>query len=115
MELGSARCCLVKQLPRFSWNTRAFGGENFHQLPHDVTSWNLMTGHQRLMQLPASIRKYPANQTSWRVNCTSVDLEETSSLESENKPSAEESSEESPEELLSKPLSSDEACTLSLN
>nr|GMN19334.1 hypothetical protein TIFTF001_048600 [Ficus carica]GMN19379.1 hypothetical protein TIFTF001_048605 [Ficus carica] len=103
MELGSARCCLVKQLPRFSWNTRAFGGENFHQLPHDVTSWNLMTGHQRLMQLPASIRKYPANQTSWRVNCTSVDLEETSSLESENKPSAEESSEESPEELLSKP------------
>lgn len=74
-----------------------------------------MTGHQRLMQLPASIWKYPANQTSWRVHCTSVDLEETSSPESENNPSAEESSEESPEELLSKPLSSDEACTLSLN
>lgn len=73
-----------------------------------MTLRNSKTGRHRLMQLQASIGKHPVSSSSWRAHCTSINLEESSSTGSEDNPNAEESSQESPEELLSKPLSSDE-------
>ncbi|EXC20647.1 hypothetical protein L484_027204 [Morus notabilis] len=77
-----------------------------------MTLRNSKTGCHRLMQLQASIGKHPVSSSSWRAHCTSVNLEESSSTGSEDNPNAEESSQESPEELLSKPLSNSERANL---
>ncbi|PON38270.1 AMP-activated protein kinase, glycogen-binding domain containing protein, partial [Parasponia andersonii] len=97
----------------YSWRWvqqgRTFGGENFHRLPNSMASWNLKMGQQRLTHCQSSIWKRPVNPVYWRLCCMAVNVDESSSLESELNPGDEESaSKDSPEELLAQPLSSDE-------
>lgn len=85
---------------------------NFYHLPYYLASGNLKMGHQRLIQCQVSNEKYSRNDVYRRLCCMPVNVEESSSLESEINPNDEESaSKDSPEELLAQPLSSEEVCT----
>ncbi|KAF4380867.1 hypothetical protein G4B88_028240 [Cannabis sativa] len=106
MEMGSTRCCLVKQAPCFSRNTRTFCKEKFHHLPYNMASCNLKMGHQRLNQSQA---RHHLSYVCQRLYCMPINVEESSSLESEFSPNDEEStSQDSPEEFLAQPISSNE-------
>ncbi|XP_030508391.2 protein PTST, chloroplastic isoform X2 [Cannabis sativa] len=104
MEVGSTRCCLVKQAPCFSRNTRTFCKEKFHHLPYNMASCNLKMGHQRLNESQA---RHHLSYVCQRLYCMPINVEESSSLESEFSPNDEEStSKDSPEEFLAQPISS---------
>ncbi|XP_062107527.1 protein PTST, chloroplastic isoform X2 [Humulus lupulus] len=109
MEMGSARCCLVKQVPCLSWYTGTFCKKNVHQFPHYMASLNLKMGHQRLNQCQASIGRDHMNYACQRMYCMPINVEESSSLESEiSSDNGESASKDSPEELLAQPFSSNE-------
>ncbi|KAH7533820.1 hypothetical protein FEM48_Zijuj04G0172300 [Ziziphus jujuba var. spinosa] len=113
MKIGSAKYCLGEKLSCFQRYSRAIGGENFHLVPYNVTALNLRMGYKRLTQGQTSIRKHPTSSAIWRAYSMSVSLEESSSLQSENYPSENDfATEDSSEEPLAQPLSSDELKSL---
>ncbi|XWS30816.1 hypothetical protein CRYUN_Cryun23aG0022700 [Craigia yunnanensis] len=114
MEIATTRCFLDKQVPWFSSNLRALDWENAHILPYTLTAWKLRTSYQRLAYLSLdSCRKQYMNRIVWKTHSMSVGLEESSSLQSEDSFNEDEhASEDSPEQLLAKPLSSDELKSL---
>ncbi|XP_060672485.1 protein PTST, chloroplastic isoform X3 [Ziziphus jujuba] len=113
MKIGSAKYCLGEKLSCFQRYSRAIGGENFHLVPYNVTALNLRMGYKRLTQGQTSIRKHPTSSAIWRAYSMSVSLEESSSLQSENYPSENDfATENSSEEPLAQPLSSDELKSL---
>ncbi|KAF3445220.1 hypothetical protein FNV43_RR14914 [Rhamnella rubrinervis] len=113
MDIGSAKCCHVEQVSWFSRHSRTLGWENVNILTPNVAAVNLRLGHRRLTQGQTSNRKYPMSSVFWRAYSMPVSLEESSSLESENYPSENDfATENSPEELLAQPLSSDELKSL---
>ena len=96
--------------------SRTLGWENVSLLPPNFAAMNLRLGHQRLIQGQTSNRKYTMSSVFWRAYSMPVSLEESSSQQSENYPSENDFAiENSPEELLAQPLSSDEVPTLLLH
>ncbi|XP_050269995.1 protein PTST, chloroplastic isoform X1 [Quercus robur] len=112
MEIGSARCCLDKQVSWFSRNLRTLGWENIDKLPYNVAAWKLRMGYPRLMYLhQSSMGKHPMAHVFWRRYSIPVSLEESSSLKSKNYSSNADAT-ELPENLLAQPLSRDELKSL---
>ncbi|GMY24568.1 protein ptst, chloroplastic [Fagus crenata] len=110
MEIGTARCCLDKQVSWFSRNIRTLGWENIDKLQYNVAAWNLRMGYQRLTYLhQSSTGKHPMAHVIWRRYSMPVCLVESSSLKSEDYSSNDHAT-ESPKELLAQPLSRDEGC-----
>ncbi|GMY24708.1 protein PTST, chloroplastic-like [Fagus crenata] len=108
MEIGTARCCLDKQVSWFSRNIRTLGWENIDKLQYNVAAWNLRMGYQRLTYLhQSSTGKHPMAHVIWRRYSMPVCLVESSSLKSEDYSSNDHAT-ESPKELLPQPLSRDE-------
>nr|POF00821.1 protein ptst, chloroplastic [Quercus suber] len=108
MEIGTARCCLDKQVSWFSRNLRTLGWENIDKLPYNVAAWKLRMGYPRLMYLhQSSMGKHPMTHVFWRRYSIPVCLEESSSLKSKNYSSNADAT-DSPENLLAQPLSRDE-------
>ena len=104
------RCCLVKEVPCFSWNTKAFNVESLLQVPHDMSRGNVKMGRHKLTQCEVFLGKHPMNFVSRRACCVPARMEESSFLGSENGTADEEPlSKDTTEDLLAKPLSSDEA------
>ncbi|KAL5574410.1 hypothetical protein UlMin_024007 [Ulmus minor] len=113
MEIGSRGCCLSKQVPYFFWSSRTLGWENVVQLPYDITPLNLRMSHQKLTLCQPLTRKHPKNYVSWRAHCVPMCLGVSSSLQSEDHPNDNElASDDSPDELLAQPLSSDQLKSL---
>lgn len=101
------RCCLDKQISWFSSHLRALDAENAHRLPYILTGWKLRTSHRRLTL--DSARKQNKSCIVWKTHSVPVGLEESSSLQSGDPLNEDEIvSEDSPEQLFAKPLSSDE-------
>ncbi|XP_022771932.1 protein PTST, chloroplastic-like isoform X2 [Durio zibethinus] len=114
MEIATTRCFLDKQVSWFSLNLRALDRENSYRLPYNLTAWKLRTSYQRLAYLNLdSHRKQHMSHIVWNTHSMPVGLEESSSLQSEDPFSEyEHASEDSPEQHLAKPLSSDELKSL---
>lgn len=112
MEIGTARCCLDKQVSWFSRNLRTLGWENIDKLPYNVAAWKLRMGYPRLMYLhQSSMGKHPMAHVFRRRYSMPVSLEESSSLKSKNYSSNADAT-ELPENLLAQPLSRDELKSL---
>ncbi|XVF20622.1 hypothetical protein REPUB_Repub12eG0016900 [Reevesia pubescens] len=114
MEIATTRCCLDKQVSWFSSNLRALDWENARRLPYILTAWKLRMSYQRLTCLNLDYgRKQYMSRVVWKTHCMPVGLEESSYLQSEDPFTEDEhASEDSPEQLLAKPLSSDELKSL---
>ncbi|KAK8532319.1 hypothetical protein V6N13_131653 [Hibiscus sabdariffa] len=114
MEIATTRCCLDKQVSWVSSNLRALSRENAHRSPYNSTAWKLKTYNKRLAHLNIdSGRKQHKSPIVRKTRTMSVGLEESSSLQSEDPFSEDEhASEDSPEQLIAKPLSNDELKSL---
>ncbi|XVF71437.1 hypothetical protein PTKIN_Ptkin12aG0037300 [Pterospermum kingtungense] len=114
MEIATTRCFLDKQVLWFSSNLRASDWDHAHRLQYTLTARNLKTSYQRLAYLNLySGRKKHMSHIDWKTHSMPVGLEESSSLKSEDAFDEDEhDSEDSPEELLAKPLSSEELKSL---
>ncbi|GAV76717.1 hypothetical protein CFOL_v3_20190 [Cephalotus follicularis] len=110
MEIGTVRCCLDNQVPRFSWNLRAFDWEDLHRFPCKIAAWKLKTNYQSLaLSHLASTGKHEMCHMLLKTYSFPVSLEESSSLQSDDYSIDDEcGSENSPEDLLAQPLSSGE-------
>ncbi|OMO55493.1 hypothetical protein CCACVL1_27217 [Corchorus capsularis] len=109
MEIATTRCYLDKQVSWFSSKLRALGLENALRLPYSLTTRKLRTSYHRLGYLNScSARKKNMSRIVWRTHSMPVDLEESSSLQSEDPLNEDEHDSEDSQEQLAKPLSSDE-------
>ncbi|CAK7344039.1 unnamed protein product [Dovyalis caffra] len=117
MEIGTARCCIGKQVPWFSWNSRTLDGESIHKLPYDVVGCIIKPNNPRLAHSHQGfVRKKWMSNVLWRTYTMPFSLEESSSVQPEDYSVDEENtSEDSPEEPLDQPLSSDELNALLLD
>lgn len=104
------RCCLDKQASCFSRNLSALDWENLRKFPYQVVGLNMRTIYPRLVHSAVvSARKHRMCRLLWRAYSMPVSVEESSSLQSEDHAGSEEDdSEDSPEKILSQPLSSAE-------
>ncbi|XP_059449751.1 protein PTST, chloroplastic [Corylus avellana] len=112
MDIGIARCCLDKHVSWGLRNSRALGWENIQKHPHNVATWNLRMGYQRLTYShQSSIGKNLMTHLAWRTYSMPFSLEESSALSSEDYSSNDHAT-KSPKEVLAQPLSSDELKSL---
>ncbi|GMI85572.1 Protein targeting to starch [Hibiscus trionum] len=114
MEIATTRCCPDKQVSWFSSSLRAVDWDNPHRFPYSLTAWKLKTNNQRLAHLNIdSGRKQHRSPIFHKTHTMLVGSEESSSLQSEDPFSEEEhASEDSPAQLLAKPLGNDELKSL---
>ncbi|XVE72213.1 hypothetical protein DITRI_Ditri11bG0021400 [Diplodiscus trichospermus] len=115
MEIATTRCFLDKQVSWFSSNLRALEWENaLTHSPYTSTAWKLRMNYQRYANLKLdSGGKQNMSCVVRKTHSMAVGLEESSSLQSEDPFSEDEhASEDSPEQLLAKPLSSDKLKSL---
>ncbi|KAJ4960600.1 hypothetical protein NE237_020510 [Protea cynaroides] len=112
---GFLRGCPERHDLCFSWCSRKLEQENNQRISCNLALCNLRMGSQHLNFLPcASIRKFPMQQSSWRMFSMPVSLEKESSLPIEDHPG---NSDKVPDnvssgDILSKPLDSDKLKSL---
>ncbi|KAH8483229.1 hypothetical protein H0E87_027849 [Populus deltoides] len=117
MEIGTTRCCIGKQVPWFSRNSRMLDVESIHKLPYHVFGCTIKPSNLRFAHsYLGSARKNWMSNVLWRTYTMPVSLEESSSEQPEDYSDDEgNSSEDIPEEPLDQPLSSDELKALLLD
>ncbi|KAJ6867370.1 hypothetical protein NC652_038553 [Populus alba x Populus x berolinensis] len=117
MEIGTTRCCIGKQVPCFSWNSRMLDVESIHKLPYHVFGCTIKPSNLRFAHSYwGSARKNWMSNVLWRTYTMPISLEESSSEQPEDYSDDEEnSSEDLAEEPLDQPLSSDELKALLLD
>lgn len=117
MEIGTTRCCIGKQVPCFSWNSRMLDVESIHKLPYHVFGCTIKPSNLRFARSYwGSARKNWMSNVLWRTYTMPISLEESSSEQPEDYSDDEEnSSEDLAEEPLDQPLSSDELKALLLD
>ncbi|TYJ26003.1 hypothetical protein E1A91_A07G088900v1 [Gossypium mustelinum] len=110
MEIATTRCCPDKQVSWFPLNLRVLDWENTHRFQCTLSVRKLMMSNQRLAYLSIdSGRKQHRSPIVCKTYAIHAGLEESSSLQSEDPFTEDEhTSEDSPEQLLAKPLSSEE-------
>lgn len=111
MEIGTARCCLDKTVPYFSRNLSTLDSENARKISYHVAAaWNLRASCQKLAHkhiVSARIRRHHRmSRLLWRAYSMPVSLAEDRAVD------AEDDSEDSPQRILSQPLSNDELMSL---
>ncbi|KAG6742062.1 hypothetical protein POTOM_055346 [Populus tomentosa] len=104
------RCCIGKQVPWFSRNSRMLDVESIHKLPYHVFGCTIKPSNLRFVHSYwGSARKNWMSNVLWRTYTMPVSMEESSSEQPEDYSDDEgNSSEDLPEEPLDQPLSSDE-------
>jgi len=104
------RCCIGKQVPWFSRNSRMLDVESIHKLPYHVFGCTIKPSNLRFAHSYwGSARKNWMSNVLWRTYTMPVSLEESSSEQPEDYSDDEgSSSEDLPEEPLDQSLSSDE-------
>nr|KJB08568.1 hypothetical protein B456_001G089500 [Gossypium raimondii] len=114
MEIATTRCCPDKQVSWFPLNLRVLDWENTHRFPCNLSVRKLVMSNQRLAYLSIdSSRKQHRSPIVCKTFAIHAGLEESSSLQSEDSFTEDErTSEDSPEQLLAKPLSSEELKSL---
>ncbi|XP_052304629.1 protein PTST, chloroplastic isoform X2 [Populus trichocarpa] len=117
MEIGTTRCCIGKQVPWFSRNSRMLDVESIHKLPYHVFGCTIKPSNLRFAHSYwGSARKNWMSNVLWRTYTMPVSLEESSSEQPEDYSDDEgSSSEDLPEEPLDQSLSSDELKALLLD
>ncbi|XP_011021392.1 PREDICTED: uncharacterized protein LOC105123474 isoform X2 [Populus euphratica] len=117
MEIGTTRCCIGKQVPWFSRNSRMLDVESIHKLPYHVFGCTIKPSNLRFAHSYwGSARKNWTSNVLWRTYTMPVSLEESSSEQPEDYSDDEgNSSEDLAEEPLDQPLSSDELKALLLD
>ncbi|GLT97298.1 hypothetical protein SLE2022_148710 [Rubroshorea leprosula] len=109
MEIGPARCCLNKKVSWSSWNFRTLDWDKSHNVPYNLAPWNLRTSYERLSHsYLSSAKKDLKSHGFWKTYSAPVGLEESSSLSEDASTDGENSSVDSPQQLLDQPMGSDE-------
>lgn len=117
MEIGTTRCCIGKQVPWFSRNSRMLDVESIYKLPYHVFGCTIKPSNLRFAHSYwGSARKNWMSNVLWRTYTMPTSLEESSSEQPEDYSDDEgNSSEDLAEEPLDQPLSSDELKALLLD
>ncbi|XP_030452189.1 protein PTST, chloroplastic [Syzygium oleosum] len=109
MEMSTARCCLDKQVFHLSSKARTPDWESTKRTSHTVTSISQMVNQSTSYYPASSLKMCYKHLTQWRTFSTPVSIEESFPSQSgDDYIDEEDSPEDSPENLLSKPLSSEE-------
>ncbi|GAY43763.1 hypothetical protein CUMW_077010 [Citrus unshiu] len=111
MEIGTARGCLDKTVSYFSRNLSELGWKNARKVSYPVAAaWNLRTSYQKLAHehiVSARIRRHHRrSRLLWRAYSMPV------SVAADRAEDAEDDSKDSPQRILSQPLSNDELMSL---
>lgn len=109
MEMSIARCCLDKQVFQLSSKARTSDWESTKIIPHTVISISQMANQSTSYSPESSLKMCHKHLKQWRTFSTPVSIEESFPFQSGHDFTDEEDSpEDSPENVLSKPLSSEE-------
>ncbi|KAH7556967.1 hypothetical protein ACOSP7_026297 [Xanthoceras sorbifolium] len=112
MKIDTARCCFDTQLPCFSRNlATTLDSKNVHRIPYRVLAYNSSTSHQKSVVASFMMKK---NRMMWRADSMPVSVDDFSSVQSDHYSDDDDeiASVDSPEKLLSQPLSNDELKSL---